>query len=651
MEQVEPQILIDRDGSRRPLDTTSSAHWLAHVLLDGTTRAFLMSAGLDPQVGGEGVQVPVSSLLRALSSAAAQLPSAPQDVRASLAAHNIEAAHLLNMTEALRSTTSHRDAVVVPWGPSRPPLSVVTSAPEPAELLLSMDAVDASNVAEFLAHLAALPDDRELPPESLFDAIVPLLEEEATVGGAARVLARFGVTDAAEAVEHALPRVQGLATRLDVISALVQLGRRELGLRTLRSMVCHGGSQGRRRAIETVSEVASEGDVAFLRELLGILKGGERILIAATLYRLGDLSAYSLIADALAQLDSAAQQTEVAAALRVIEGLRSQRFVPLLHAYVAREERAFLRARANNVADALTRLGSAEPTPDQLLEVAEEAYFQNRPSDAREHLERLEELGCPTPRSLYIYANCLKDEGQQDEALEACDRGLAVDSTYWRNHRLRGSLLWDLGRHEDALVAYNRALNLNPVDPYTWYYKGYVLYRLRRDEEALPCLDRALSLKVDSPYIHNQKAFCLERLGRYEEAVRSYQRSLQLRAEDLTIRDYLGQALQQCGRLQEALEHYEHVLRVDPSRSETIYHRADVLYDMERWVDAADCFSDYVALESDSYNGWFHRGLCLRFMGAYGEAAESFKRALLLRPDSVNARRHLVYCEERSESS
>ncbi len=640
--------MIDRDGRRRPLDDWAPGNSLARLLRDRATRSFLMSAGLDLQIRDDGVQVPVTSLLRALPSAAAQLPSAPEEVRQKMAAQNLRAATLIGLAQAVKSGTASHDQLIIGWGDPRPRPTLVPEPAEPSESLLALVEVDATNIDSFLNSLVELPSDRCLPQATLHDAIVPLLDDAATAGAAARVLGRFGVETAVSSLEHALARVTTVDDRLDVIAALTNLGRRELGQRTLRSIIRHGDTEARRKAVETLVDLAEEADATFLRELIAVVTGVERLMVAVAMYRVGERSAFSVISQEVARLSAETSADEAALALRAAESLASRRFVPMLEAYQARETRPLLGRRAGLVAERLAEQGVDEPPPKELMELAEEAYFQNRPEEARRSLESLIALNCRNPRALYIYANCLKDEGQQEEALKACDAALSADAAYWRSHRLRGSLLWDLARHEEALHAYDRALNLNPVDPYTWYYKGYVLYRLRRDDEALPCLDRALSLKSDSPYIHNQKAFCLERLGRYADAVRCYQRSLQLRPEDLTIRDYLGQGMQQCSRLQDALECYDEVLQADPARAETIYHRADVLYDMELWDEAAAGFERYVALESDSYNGWFYLGLCLRFTDAYQEAAECFKRALLLRSDSVNARRHLAYCEARA---
>lgn len=644
MSKRPPTLVVGQDGHRRPLETVSGEA-LALLIRDDGLRRFLVSAGLDLEVRGEGVRLDVDSLLAALPNAAARFPSAPQEVRQTLAAHDVNADQLRGLAVALESGVTRRDNLFVSWNESERPLRVVRSAATPADSLLGMERIDARNVGDFLDHLAALPSERQLPKAGLERALVPLLGERETIGRAAKVLGRFEVFAAGDAVERALSRVETLQDRLDVIECLVRLGRRELGLRTLRSMIRHGEPAARRRAVAAFASLLTTADLAAARELLAVVTDTERLLVAIAMYRAGDVTAYAPIADGVSAMGEATQTSDVAASLLALEGLGSKRFAPLVAAFSERESRPLWKRRAARVATALAVEGVEEATPEEMMDAAEDAYFHNRPDEARERLEALVQLGCKNPRALYIYANCLKDEGHSEDALAACDNALSVDPKYWRSHRLRGSLLWDLGRHEESIDSYDRALGLNPVDPYTWYYKGYVLYRMRHDAEALPCLDRALSLKNDSPYIHNQMAFCLERLGRYPDAVRSYQRSLAIRPDDLTIRDYLGQAFQQAARLEDALACFEAVLAAEPERMETRFHRADVLYDMERWTEAEVEFAAYLEQESESFNGWFYRGLCLRVLERYQEAADCFNQALVLRPDSVNARRHSVFCE------
>ncbi len=647
---VDLPFLERGDGTRVPLQA-ASRQGLSALLGDADARGFLVAHGLTVEVGASGVRAQAALLHDALVRAAGSLPSAPESVRRHPVLRAMTAEALIALATSVRDEGDGGADLVIPLASKAgPSLRALPRPPAPAEVLMAMRSVAPEDAPILLSTLEAMIDadgGRALPAATLKRTLIPLLAVEETCGLAARVLGRAGVTEAAPPMRAALARTASLDNRLALLGGLMRLGQRALALRTLRSILAHGGHEARRGAIGLLTEVAAAEDAVALHDMLLLTTGAERVSLAAVLYRLGDPRAYKVLATGLEQLGPESDAATAEGLLRAMARLRSRRFGPLLAAYARRETRPWFAARARSILAELEATGSDEPTPEALLERAEDAYFGGRPAEAAKLLQELITLDQGHARGLYLYANCLKDEQRLGEALAACDRALLSDATHWRAHRLRGSLLWDLGRHDEALDAYDRALTLHPVDPYTWYYKGYVLYRLRRDGEALPCLDRALSLKGDSPYIHNQKAFCLERLGRHAEAARCYRKSLQLKPDDPVIRDYLGQALQASGRLDEALAAYEAALRVAPERAETLYHRADVLYDLERWDEAAAAFSAYLALREDSYNAWFNRGLCLRFLGRYLDAAQCFRRALSLRPDSVNARRHLAWCLQR----
>lgn len=631
-----------RDGTRSSL---GEARGLGRILTDDTLRGYLIRHGLAVVAGSGELRIPVAKLTAALRKAADGLNSAPSEVRRHPALDM--GGDLLKELAGAVASDAEAD-VVVPLG-RRDHLRPLPDPPAPSEVLLAMEDVAPDGASKLLATLDAMLEngDSSLPADALRRNLIPLLTVEETCGLAARILGKAGIEAAVPAMRAALARTSSLDNRLELLAALMRLGHRALGLRTLRSILLHGSTEARTRAVDTLCEAATGPDCPAIFDMLPLVPPDERLRLATLLYQLGDARAYSVLAQALGSLDAYAHPELVERVLRAIDRIASRRFIPLLDAYREREDRTWFGARARDIARRLRANGLDELPPQDLLERAEEAYFSNNADQALERLREFIILEPDNPRALYLYANCLKEAGHLEEGLEYCEKALMADASHWRAHRLRGSLLWDLGRHERALEAYDRALALNPVDPYTWYYKGYVLYRLHRDAEALPCLDRALTLKEDSPYIYNQKAFCLERLGRHEEAVRCYRRSLQLKPGDIVIRDYLGQALQACGRLQDALECYEQVLRAVPDREETLYHRADVLYDMEEWSLSAEAFSVYLKRRSDSFNAWFNRGLCLRFLERFDEAIKCFKQALRLRPDSVNAKRQLAYCKER----
>ncbi|MGM0578770.1 MAG: tetratricopeptide repeat protein [Myxococcota bacterium] len=634
-----------RDGTPLPVPS-GAGRPLAELLANPSIRGYLVRHGLEIERRDEHLRVELGSLRRALHHLPEALDDAPPAVLDHPALSGDGSRRLLGLLGGMPGDPLETAVVLVPVTP-RPCLEVVPEPEEPRDVLLAMDQVDPHRAPDLLRALDGMLDRLSLRRNLLADALIPLLRDDDSCGLAARILGRSGAVEAVGPLEHALSRTGSLDSRLEILGALMRLGHRALGIRTLRSILIHGSETARARAVRTLEEIAVASDADALHDMMRLAPRVERLGLAAMLYRLGDMRAYQVLARAITELDATTSARLTTATLDGAETTGTRRFIPLLEAYVRREERPWFRARGRAILERLRRRGATEAAPERLLQRAEVTYFSNRREEAMELLTELLTLLPGHAQALYLKANCLKEEGRVQEALRAAGRALANDPSNWRLHRLRGSLLWDGGQHDDALEAYDRALRLQPTDPYTWYYKGYVLYRLQRFEAALPCLDRALSLKSDSPYIYNQKAFCLERLDRHEEAVRCYRRSLRLDPGDLFTREYMGQALQAAGRLREALACFEAVLEAAPRREESLYRRADVLYDMDRWSNSEEAFSAYLDVRPDCYNAWFNRGLCLRFLARWDEAADCFAHALRVRPDSTNARRHLSYCAGR----
>lgn len=644
-ERADVVLFVAPDGSELSAGSAASAQ-LRALVADPAVRSLLIAHGLDVERSGDQVRLPMGSLRSSLTRLSEELRDGPIGIRQHSLLRADRARAVLEMLTLMASSA---DSVLIqlPLGDESVALRAVPRPEDPRDILLRMQHVAPESADSLLHALDDMLDQLTLDGELLLRALKPLLGDERTCGMAARILGRAETTEAIGALEHALARTTSLDNRIELLMALMRLGNRALGMRTLRSILIHGSAEARWRAVMALSELATHEDRETLHDMMRLAPRTERLAIAAALYRLGDPRSYAVIARGLERLDSDSTVELVQAALDGVESIGSRRFIAHIEAYAERETRDWFRTRARGIARRLERHGIPEATPDALLEQAEQAYFANRRAEATERLDELLALEPHQPHALYLKANCLKEEGRVDQALRLSGMALAVDPGNWRLHRLRGSLLWDSGRPEAALEAYDRALARHPIDAYTWYYKGDVLYRLQRYEEALPCLDRALSLKSDSPYIYNQKAFCLERLDRHAEAAACYRRSLRLDASDLFTREYLGQALQTAGQLDEALSCFDAVLKASPTREDALYRRADVLYDLELWAESEQAFAAYVELRPDSFNACFNRGLCLRFLGRWVDASDCFERALELRPDSASARRHLAYCRAR----
>jgi tetratricopeptide (TPR) repeat protein len=115
-------------------------------------------------------------------------------------------------------------------------------------------------------------------------------------------------------------------------------------------------------------------------------------------------------------------------------------------------------------------------------------------------------------------ASILHALGREDEALEACTRGLALAQDNPAAHSILGNILAALGEPERALGHYRIALALDPGNVAATSNLAGVLVRLGHLEEALAMDRAALALAPASPELAMNEGVTLMRLGRLEEA-------------------------------------------------------------------------------------------------------------------------------------
>lgn len=117
---------------------------------------------------------------------------------------------------------------------------------------------------------------------------------------------------------------------------------------------------------------------------------------------------------------------------------------------------------------------------------------------------------------------------QDQEALVAYEKAIALhpeDDRTWHN---LGSTLAKLGRYQEALAAYEKAIALNPKDAKNWRNFGYTLNELGRYQEALVALEKAIALKPEDSKNWQNLCFTLMQLDRHEEALDALIKALEL---------------------------------------------------------------------------------------------------------------------------
>ena len=115
-------------------------------------------------------------------------------------------------------------------------------------------------------------------------------------------------------------------------------------------------------------------------------------------------------------------------------------------------------------------------------------------------------LNMPRPQVISAMPCALKKDFRQ--ALDLCNRAIALDAGYAQAYNNRGTILTELDRHNDALADYAMAVKLQPELSYAHSNLGNAFMRLDRPDKALRHYKQALSVNPDAPDILNHLGAC-----------------------------------------------------------------------------------------------------------------------------------------------
>lgn len=121
------------------------------------------------------------------------------------------------------------------------------------------------------------------------------------------------------------------------------------------------------------------------------------------------------------------------------------------------------------------------------------AMTQNRPGDARRHLERALQLDPKDATILFEYALLERDAGAGvDRVRELLEKVIALNPNFGEAQLLLGVRATDDRRYEAAVMYLRDAARLLPRQSYVWHALAYAQQKLGRYPEALDAAQRAV---------------------------------------------------------------------------------------------------------------------------------------------------------------
>ena len=260
-----------------------------------------------------------------------------------------------------------------------------------------------------------------------------------------------------------------------------------------------------------------------------------------------------------------------------------------------------------------------------MLEIALQHHQAGRFAEAIESCQRALAIHPNDAATLQTLGNALMAMQRVDEAIEAYRQGLFAQPNSAGLHINLANALRTAGRLEDATVSYRSAILLLPKRAESHSDLGHVLCLLERHEEAVQPYREALALNPEDANTLIGLASALLVLKEYEEACEHFQHALRLRPDDAAALYGLGCALLAQFRQEDAVPYLERAAALRPGHNDTRAALGNALLGANRNAEALLHYRAAEASNKDVPGLQLNQALALLGIGAWSEGWQRFE--------------------------
>ena len=204
---------------------------------------------------------------------------------------------------------------------------------------------------------------------------------------------------------------------------------------------------------------------------------------------------------------------------------------------------------------------------------------------------------------------------------------LALSADEWVNS---GNQFNQQGRYQEALQAFENAINLDSKNKYAWTGKIGALTGLGRYDDALSAADFAETLNQSDSFfreiVFQAKGNVLKSLNRNQEALDYFDKALAINAKNGFTWVLKSDTLNQMGRPDEALQSAEKALEIDPTKAEAWRSKGSALMSLNRLQESLDAFNKALAIDSGNPWSWNGKSNILNQMGRSARSTFSSRK-------------------------
>ena len=241
----------------------------------------------------------------------------------------------------------------------------------------------------------------------------------------------------------------------------------------------------------------------------------------------------------------------------------------------------------------------------------------------------------------------LERQGRLNEALAACDRGLALDPERVSSRDFRWRLLARLGREEELVPELEAELLGNPANGMARVLLAQTRHGHEPSAALIQALEEALAELPGDISLTAALAGAVYAMGDEDRAVRLYRRVLEEHSGNLRASLVVGRKLLEMGEIEEARRIIEAGVRRNPDRAAMQILDARLRMATEDFQSAREALVRAYQLAPGLAETWLMAGELGILEGLSGEAAANLDRAAAAAGDDPELWRRLAAANRR----
>jgi spermidine synthase len=263
---------------------------------------------------------------------------------------------------------------------------------------------------------------------------------------------------------------------------------------------------------------------------------------------------------------------------------------------------------------------------------------------ARLQIDRIKSHMASSPeksKNYYNQAHGLGALGLTTEKIEALQKAVSINPSYYNARMELGQALASEGRFDEAIAQLSEALKIRPGSAEAHNNIGNVYADMGRTGDATDHFSMALQIKPDSAETYNNLGSLYAGQGRIEQAIENFSKAIKLIPEYAVAHNNLGRVYAGQGRLDEALEHISEALKISPESAEFHNDAGMILGQQGKLTESVNQFTEALKINPNHFLANYNMGIALSGHGKIEEAVGYFSRAAEIKPRDIEVHKML----------